>query len=189
MVCSPPGTILSISPGYDTPAGQSPQRIIPQWVNKKSAKHDFPGYDTLAGQSPRSIIPRWVNKKSAKHDFPGNDTPAGQSPGVSYPGGSIKNPPSMTSRGIIPQRVNLPGYHTPTSQFIFKLKIRITPQNLNQSRTDFHLTHWLVVQAESNNICRKSRWTVPLRNSFILYRLLPSRPHFEVSPVVLKLHA
>ena len=61
----------SISPGYHTPASQSPRVIIPRRVNlprvsypgesiKNPPTHDSLGYDTPASQSPRCIIPRRV---------------------------------------------------------------------------------------------------------------------------------
>ena len=43
---------FSISPGYDTPASQSPWSIIPRRLNKKSAKTWLP---------MQGIILRWVN--------------------------------------------------------------------------------------------------------------------------------
>ena len=80
----------SVSPGYHTPASQSPRGIIPRQVSLPGVSYPgesiSPRYHTPASQSPRGIIPRRVNKKSAKTWLPG----------IRYPGESIS-----------------PGYHNP----------------------------------------------------------------------------
>ena len=83
---------------------------------------------------------------------------------VNLPG--YDTPTSQSPWSIIPRRFNKnppkydsPGYHTPVIQF-FKLKIRTTSWNLNQNRKYFNP----VADSNTNKWSRKSRWTVPLRH-------------------------